>query len=394
MSNKLVRHSCFYSETMAQLKNITVGILGGGQLAKMSLQAAARMGIETAILEKHGNSPAGKLTHHEFIGSVENTLLLKKFAQQCDVITLENEFIDHHSLEFFERLGKTVIPSSHTIALIQDKLLQKEALAKAGIPVPRFVAVEKNIEFKQLASLVGLPFVLKSRKMGYDGYGNALIRTGRDFIEAKRRLSARHSTLLAESFIDFHMELAVMVVRTKKEMKTYPVVQTIQKNHICHTVIAPAPISKNLMRDAEELAVESVKAVHGYGIFGVELFLSDEMIIVNEMAPRPHNSGHYTIEGCVTSQFENHIRAVFNFPLGETSLVKKSAVMINLLGKPNPQKASERYFHGLKNPDVHLHIYGKQESRQGRKMGHITMIGDNQKQLVKKITAIEKQIRL
>lgn len=379
---------------MRHSKNISVGILGGGQLAKMSAQAAAQLGIDVAILEKTPQSPAGKLTHHEFIGNVENTTLLKRFAHLCDVITLENEFIDPHRLQLIEQLGKKVIPSSQTIALIQDKFLQKEILSQAGIPVPRYVAVEPGISFKQLTSLIGFPFVLKSRKMGYDGYGNALIRSERTFEEGKRRLSARHSKLLAESFIDFHMELAVMVVRTKKEIRVYPVVQTIQKNHICHTVIAPAPISKKIIKDAEEIAVESVKAIHGFGIFGVELFLSEDGIMVNEMAPRPHNSGHYTIEGCITSQFENHIRAVLNLPLGSTSLIKNYAVMINLLGRTNPQKNSLRYINGLKNPDVHLHIYGKHDSRPGRKMGHITMIGDNLTEMMKTLTVAEKQIRL
>lgn len=376
-------------------KKICIGILGGGQLAKMSLQAAARLGLDVAILEKEKHSPAGRLTQNEFVGWIDDGKILKRFTQHCDIITLENEFVDHHRLEVLEGLGKKVFPSSTTIALIQDKLLQKETLAQNRIPVPRFVAVEKHHSFNEIASILGKPFLLKSRKMGYDGYGNALVKNEREFAQGIEQLSSRHSNLMAESFIHFTKELAVMVARTKNEIKAYPVVQTIQKNHICHTVIAPAPISTRLQKDAEEIAVESVKAVHGFGLFGIELFLAeDQRIIVNEMAPRPHNSGHYTIEGCVTSQFENHIRSVLGLPLGSTAMVNKSAVMINLLGKQHPQKPIDAYRTGLQHPDVHLHIYGKAASRVGRKMGHITIVGENPKKILKEALATEKKIRL
>lgn len=376
-------------------KKITIGILGGGQLAKMSTLAASQLGFHIAILEKGSGSPAGSLTHREFTGWVHDTALLKKFAQQCDVITLENEFVDHHKLEYLEKLGKKVFPSSTTIALIQDKLLQKETLAQNNIPVPRFIAVEKHHSFRELSSIVGLPFVLKSRKMGYDGYGNALVRNEKEFINGAAHLTGRHSNLMAESFINFTMELAVMVARTKNEIAVYPVVQTIQKNHICHTVIAPAHIPASVMKEAEAIAIASVKAVKGIGLFGVEMFLSEDgTIIVNEMAPRPHNSGHYTIEGCITSQFENHIRAVTGLPLGSTDMLKKFAVMINLLGKKNPQRMKDLYPIAMRNSSLHLHVYGKEQSRVGRKMGHITMIGNDLKALLKKLTSIEKKIRL
>ncbi len=376
-------------------KKICIGILGGGQLAKMSAQAAIRLGFDVAILEKEHLSPAGQLTHQEFVGWVDDAPLMKRFARRCDVITLENEFVDHQRLAMLERLGKPVLPTSGTISLIQDKLLQKEILSRKGIPVPRFLDVEKHFSYADVVAILGKPFLLKSRKMGYDGYGNALVRNEKEFTAAVQHLSGRHSSLMAESFIDFSMELAVMVVRTRREIKVYPVVQTIQKNHICHTVIAPAPISKKQLRMAEEIAVESVKAVHGFGLYGVELFFSDTVgIIVNEMAPRPHNSGHYTIEGCVTSQFENHIRAVMGLPLGSTAMTGRFAVMINLLGKQNPQTMTDVYKTALRNPDAHFHLYGKRTSRPGRKMGHLTIVGNSVQQIVKHATALEKKIRL
>ena len=316
------------------MKRTVIGILGGGQLARMSAYQAYKLGFDIAILEKIKNSPAGQLTHNEFVGWVDDKSILCKFAKACDIITLENEFIDADRLRFIEELGKPVLPSSKTIELIQDKFTQKKTFARKKIPVPNFVEVKSEKDYKRISKKLGDRFILKSRKMGYDGYGNAEVKNENDFIEAYQKLTGRHSNLLAEEFINFEQELAVMVVRTKKEIKTYPVVQTIQKNHICHTVIAPAQISKKKLKEAEEIGIEAVKAVKGFGLYGVEMFITAKgEILVNEMAPRPHNSGHYTIEGCVTPQFENHIRAVMNLPLGSTKLVNEYAVMVNLLGK-------------------------------------------------------------
>lgn len=361
-----------------------IGILGGGQLARMSAFAAKRMGFGTAVLEKKRHSPAGQIADHELKGWVSSSKLLKKLSELSSVITLENEFVDYHRLEYLESLGRKVLPSPHTISLIQDKLIQKETLWANNIPVPKFIAVNHKTDYERIVKSIGIPFVLKSRKMGYDGYGNALIKSRKDFLAAFEKLTRRHSKLLAEEFIDFKMELAVMVVRTKKETKLYPVTQTIQKSHICHTVLAPAPIGKSTYKRAGEIAIESVLAVKGYGIFGVEMFFSSKgKILVNEMAPRPHNSGHYTIEGCFTSQFENHIRAVLNLPLGSTEMVRPHAVMINLLGKQSGAAVVKNYSSALKNDKVHLHIYGKDESRIGRKMGHITVIGDDADKILK-----------
>ncbi len=374
-------------------KPVCIGILGGGQLARMSLIAGKRMGFDIAILEKEQGSPAGQLTHLEFTGSPSNKKLLKKFASACDVITLENEFIDYRILEYIESLGKKVFPSSTTISLIQDKLIQKDTLKKAGIPLPRYTAVNHKYDFKKTAELLGLPFVLKSRKMGYDGYGNALVRNEKEFTAAFEKLTHRHSKLMAEEFVSFTKELAVMAVRTKNEIKVYPVVETIQKNHICHTVIAPAEINKAAFKKACEIAVNSVKAVKGFGLYGIEMFYtSGGKILVNEMAPRPHNSGHYTLEGCETSQFENHIRSVLGLPLGSAEMVKPSAVMVNLLGKTNGTGELKNYSKALENPEVHLHMYGKKQSRVGRKMGHITLTGNDRKKILSTALTIEKNI--
>jgi 5-(carboxyamino)imidazole ribonucleotide synthase len=229
--------------------------------------------------------------------------------------------------------------------------------------------------------------------MGYDGYGNSTIDNSESFVQAMLKLKSRHAELYAEKFIPFRKELAVMVVRSAKEIKTYPVVETIQKNHICHTVIAPANVNEKVKMDAEKISIQAVKAVKGYGLFGVELFLTkDNKVLINEMAPRPHNSGHYTIEACTTSQFENHIRAVLNLKLGSTEMIKPAAVMINLLGKKNGAGVISNLKESFGHKDVYIHIYGKQESRIGRKMGHITMIGENSKSIRNYLIKVEKNI--
>lgn len=374
-------------------KPLRIGILGGGQLARMSAYQAYKLGFEIAILEKEAQSPAGQLTKYEYVGWVDDKNLLKKFARDCDIITLENEFIDFNDLEFIEKLGKKVLPASKTISLIQDKYIQKKTFRRNHIPVPDFVDIRESSTYEKISGILGKKFILKSRKMGYDGYGNALVTSERTFNAGIRKLSDRHSQLMAEEYIDFSKELAVMIVRTGKEIKAYPVVETIQKNHICHTVIAPAGINKRQQKKAVDIAVNAVRAVKGLGIFGVEMFITgNNKILVNEMAPRPHNSGHYTIEACVTSQFENHIRAVLGLPLGSTEMVKPAAVMINLLGKRNGPGIVEDYPDSLTNENLHLHVYGKAVSRPGRKMGHITMLGDDTGLILSKSKKIEKKI--
>jgi 5-(carboxyamino)imidazole ribonucleotide synthase len=371
----------------------TIGILGGGQLARMSAYAAYRLGFQIAILEKDLNSPAGMMTKNDFSGWLDDYSSIKKFADVSDIITLENEFIDYKKLEEIESFSKKIIPSPHTISLIQDKLTQKETLQKNNIPVPAFIKIDEQSSYEKTAAILGGKFILKSRQMGYDGYGNYKVESENDFKAGIEKLQQRHSNLLAEEFINFRKELAVMVARTRTEIKIYPVVETIQKNHICHTVIAPAEIDQKLIKEAVEVSISAVESVEGTGIYGIELFLTDDdKILVNEMAPRPHNSGHYTIEACRTSQFENHIRSVLGLPLGSTEMVIPYAVMINLLGKKEGEGFPENISEVLTDPEIHFHLYGKVNSRKGRKMGHITAIGDNLNELIEKVTLAENKI--
>ncbi|WP_304130299.1 5-(carboxyamino)imidazole ribonucleotide synthase [Ignavibacterium album] len=376
-------------------RKTVIGILGGGQLARMSAMQAIRMGFDIAIMEKEKNSPAGILTKKEFIGWVDQKEVLDEFIRASDIITLENEFIDYRFLEYIESSGKQVIPGSKTISLIQDKFVQKTTMNKAGIPVTKFIDITEKVNYELIKNELGNRFILKSKKMGYDGYGNATIKNKNEFNEALQRLSKRHSQLYAEKFVPFVKELAIMVARTSKEIVTYPVAETIQRNHICHTVIAPAVVKSNVINKVKKIAIEAVRAIGGFGIFGIEFFLlNDDSVLLNEIAPRPHNTGHYTIEGCTISQFENHIRAVLGLPLGNTELVQPFAVMINLLGKRNGVGVLQNYSAALKNKNLHLHIYGKEESKTGRKMGHITLLGSDLETILLQAKKIERKIIL
>lgn len=358
----------------------TIGILGGGQLAKMLAQSAYKMGLRVAIIEHGENSPAGVMTKHEFSQGWNNEDDVREFTRISDVITLENEFIDPDIIESMEE-QRLVFPSSATLRLIQDKYTQKLTMQEAGIPVPVFAKVDSAQELVDFCTANGFPSVAKTRKFGYDGYGNATVRTEADCHAAFTKFTSGDSPreVMVEQFVEFTKELAVIVVRNRRgEVAVYPCVQTIQQNHICTVVLAPAPIPQEIQERAQAIAVQCVQAINGVGVFGVELFLTESNdIIFNEIAPRPHNSGHYTIEGCRTSQFENGIRAVLNLPLGSTELVAPAAVMINVLGERNGVGTPDSVVEMLKNGNASFHLYGKKDSRIGRKMGHITALGNS-----------------
>lgn len=357
-----------------------VGILGGGQLARMTLQAATTLGLEVAVFEREVDSPAGRLTKHEISGPWESPALRRRFAALCDVITLESEFVDPLMLRALARLGTPVRPGAKTLAIVGDKFSQKEHLASGGaLPVASFRAVTSPSDVEQVAAEWGWPVVLKARRLAYDGYGNALLRGPEDVESAWARLRAPDRAVYVEAFVRFRHELAVMVARsTSGEMVTYPVVETVQGEsaQICRVVRAPAQIGVATAARAIELARRATEAIDAVGVVGVELFETcDGELLLNELAPRPHNSGHYTIEGCVTSQFENHLRAILGLPLGDPSLVAPAAVMVNVLGERAGRADSADLSSALAVPGAHVHIYGKRHSRPGRKMGHVTALG-------------------
>ena len=371
-----------------------IGIIGGGQLARMQAQAASRLGCQVRTLEKTADCPAASVVHDHKVGDWNDPDTLIEWAKGCDLITLENEFVEAESLAKLEESGFPVIPTSATMAAVQDKWIQKQRLKEQGLPVPVFESVSSQECIKKFGEKLGWPLVLKKRKQGYDGKGNATIRNPESIQEAWSAMGSGKYPLYVEAFCPFVKELAVMVVRSVSGDHTeYPVVETVQKNHICHVVTAPCSIDAAQQRKASALARSAIEAVQALGCFGVEMFLTREgEILINELAPRVHNSGHYTIEACPCSQFENHIRSILGWPLGDTSLVKPAAVMINLLGvgegPPLPQGINE----ALQNADVHLHIYGKSDSRKGRKMGHLTLIGDHMEETTQQAISLASQL--
>ncbi len=355
-----------------------IGIVGGGQLAKMTALPAMELGCEVVILERTENTPASCLAADIFYGDWDDPVNLLKLADKVDVVSLENEFVDANALKALEDAGHLLYPSSKTIGMVQDKLIQKQALRNAGISVTPFGAVNTKEEINQQAETLGWPLVLKARRNGYDGKGNVTLNSAADIDDAWDKLEGDNRELYVEGFCNFTSELAVMVTRGQNgDMVNYPVVESVQKDHICHIIRAPARIDHALATKAIELARKAVTAIDGIGSIGVEMFITeDKQIILNEMAPRVHNSGHYTIEACECSQFENHVRAITGMPLGSTKMVTPAAVMINMLGEEQGTGYPVGIAEALKVEGAHIHVYGKSTTNIGRKMGHITVLGE------------------
>ena len=360
-----------------------LGILGGGQLGRMTLQAASRLGIDVVIAERTPRSPASRLTDTSvvFEAGWGDDAGLRDLARQAAVVTLENEFVDAMVLERLQALGCHVRPSPACVGVVQDKLRQKQALAAAELPVPIFRPVSAPDDLPGLGKELGWPLMVKARRDGYDGRGNALVRSPEDAEAACERLGWPDRTLLAEACVNFQRELAVQVVRgVDGTVVSYPVVETRQdpELHVCREVLAPATVEAAVAERATHVARAAVEAVGGVGAFGVELFLlRDGQVCVNELAPRPHNSAHYTIEACWTSQFENHVRAVLELGLGDTSLRAPAAAMVNLLGSGSGAVSARDLGAALSVPGAYVHLYGKAENRLGRKLGHVTAVSSS-----------------
>ncbi len=355
-----------------------LGIIGGGQLARMTAISAQQLGCEVVVLENNHHSPAAAFASRSVVGDWQTMEALLELASQVDMITLENEFVDAAHLAQLESAGHTVLPNSRTMALVQDKFTQKKTLESAGLPIPKVRATANQDELLAAIEEFGLPVVLKTRRNGYDGKGNATIRNLDEVDSAWQQLGGhRGNPLFVEEFCPFSAELAVIITRGRDgEAAIYPVVETVQENHICHLVRAPAQVSSEISARAADIARRAVESVNAVGSFGVEMFLTaGGEILINELAPRVHNSGHYTIEACACSQFENHIRAVLGLPLGSTRMVAPAAAMVNLLGTAPASGRANGFAEALAVPDAHVHLYGKALSEQGRKMGHVTALG-------------------
>lgn len=345
----------------------------------MTALAALRLGCDVAVLERSADSPAARLAARAVTGDWNDPAVLREFAHEADVFVIENEFVSAVALAVLEESGARLVPSAAALGLVQDKFVQKTTLARAGLALPRFAAVASPGEVEDFAREVGLPLVLKTRRNGYDGKGNATIRSAAAIPAAWARLGGDRAPLYAEAWCPFVRELATIVTRGRDGTTiVYPVVETVQRDHICHLVRAPAPIAAEQAGRAAELAQRAITAVDGLGSWGVEMFLTaDGDLLLNELAPRVHNSGHYTIEACVCSQFENHVRAVLGWPLGPATLVAPAAVMVNLLADAEGPGHPRGLRGGLAVPGAHVHLYGKLIATPGRKMGHVTVLGES-----------------
>jgi 5-(carboxyamino)imidazole ribonucleotide synthase len=366
------------AQTAAPLIGPRLGIIGGGQLARMTAMSALQLGCDVVVLEKTAQSPAATLATHSLVGDWNTAAALLDLARRVDIVTLENEFVPAELLTALEEHGHTVLPGARSLGLVQDKFLQKQTLEKAGLPVPRMRAVPDIGALAAATAELGLPCLLKARRNAYDGKGNVNVRTPDDLAAAWERLGGPGGNpLFVEQFCDFTAELATIITRGRNgESVAYPVVETVQRNHVCHLVRAPAPVPVDIAARAAGVARRAVEAVGAVGSYGVEMFLTrDGDIMVNELAPRVHNSGHYTIEACLCSQFENHVRAVLGLPLGSVRMVAPAAVMVNLLGETRGPARVRGLADALAVPGAHVHLYGKTATSPGRKLGHVTALG-------------------
>ena len=348
-----------------------IGIIGGGQLGRMMVKAAKRLGCTCVVLDPTPGSPAGQVAGHQIVGDYHDPAKLRELTESCDVTTFDIEDIDAETLIELQREGRHIHPDPAVLAVIQDKLTQKQALAAAGIPTSPFVRVDDPSP--EAFAAFGYPLVQKARRGGYDGRGVAVMRGPGDFP------SCLPVPSLLERFVPAAKEIAVLVARGHDgDCRCYPPVEMVMQaeQNVLDMLLAPADIAPETAAAAERLAKRTVEALGGVGIFGIEMFLSmDGELLVNEVAPRTHNSGHHTIEANMTDQFEQHLRAVVGLPLGSTEQLSPAA-MINLLGAPGyrGRPVIRGLAAALAIPGVCLHIYGKAASAPFRKMGHVTVL--------------------
>lgn len=349
-----------------------VGIVGGGQLARMMAEAAPDLDLALTVLDPTPGAPASEFAT-QIVGDFDDRETLRALAAVSDVVTLDIEAVSAAALATLEEAGATVAPSSRVLGVIQDKFVQKQFLAAHDLPCGRFAAVEDGATL----AAFGLPCILKARRHGYDGRGVRLVNHPDD---AAPLLAG--GPCLAEALVDIDKELAIMVARNARgEVAHYPVVEAVfdPAANILDTIKAPAAVSPAIAARCTELASRAIVALGGVGIFGIEFFLDRAGdIVINEISPRPHNSGHYTIEACATSQFEQHLRAVTGMPLGPTTLMRPAA-SFNLLGEP--QAHGVPAYRGLdelaRTPGAVVHLYGKHSVKPYRKMGHVTVTGNS-----------------
>ena len=377
------------------VSNLKLGILGGGQLGKMLSLAAGNWNVRTCILDLDDEMPASSACQEFTVGDFRDEETVLRFGRMSDVLTIEIEQVNIAALKRLRSEGKKVFPEPEVLETIQDKLLQNEWFASNGFPHSGFSSYTNAEEIKMAANqgLIKFPFVQKSRRFGYDGKGVAVVRNAQ---ELPKLLDCPS---VVEDYIEIEKEISVIVCRNNLgEIKVYdPVEMVFDSNaNLVDYLLCPADISSDLALEAQQMASDIIERLQMTGILAVEMFLdSVGKLWINEMAPRPHNSGHHTIESCITSQYEQHLRAIFGFPLGSTR-IKIPSLMLNLLGEPGYE--GPVIYEGLTEclaiEGVKIHIYGKKQTKPYRKMGHVTILDSNRESALKKAEFIKRKLKV
>lgn len=357
----------------------TIGIIGGGQLGRMMGLAAKAKGFRIAVLDPTEDSPCGQVADVKIVAGYDDLEAIKRLAEVSDVITYEFENIDAAALNWL--CENAYVPQGKKLLEItQNRVTEKAAIVAAGVEVAPYKVIESMEDLYKSVEIIGYPAVLKTATGGYDGKGQLVIRTEEDI--AKGQLLVESGVCVLEKWIPFEKEISVIVVRNSLgETAVFPVGENIHKDNILHETIVPARIDVDAKNSAISLATQLAESLNLVGTLAVEMFLTEEgQIYINELAPRPHNSGHYSIEACETSQFEQHIRAVCNWPLGSTELLKP-VVMVNILGEHQ-----EEVLKNIPNyPNWKIHLYGKKEAKTKRKMGHVTVLHHSVEEAISEI---------
>jgi 5-(carboxyamino)imidazole ribonucleotide synthase len=371
-------------------QDFKLGILGGGQLGRMLIQSGIDFNIPFSVLDPDANAPCASITefHHGKLTDYDTVL---KFGSGCDILTIEIENVNTAALKELVKQGKKVFPQPDVIELIQDKRTQKIFYQNRGIPSAEFVLTETAGDVHRYESM--LPAVHKLGREGYDGRGVQILRSSNDLSKAF------DAPGLLEKLVDFEKEISVIVARNERgEIKTFPVVEMVfhPDHNLVEYLFAPADLPEAILEEADRIAQKVIRELDMIGLLAVEMFVTRQgEVLVNEIAPRPHNSGHQTIEANNTSQYEQHLRAILNLPLGDTSLLQPSA-MVNLLGEPDHTGLAkyQGFEEVIKLPGVHVHLYGKRFTKPFRKMGHVTIVDEDVERLKKKTTFVKQTLKV
>lgn len=367
-------------------------MVGAGQLARMTAQAAIPLDIDVLLLAASADDGATQVAPHVIVGSPDDEGALFELASRSDVVTFDHELVEPETLARLEAAGHVVWPSSGSMALAQNKRRQRQELGGLGLPVPSWAPIDSLADATAFGDAHGWPMVLKASRGGYDGRGIWVVSSAAEAAAVVDGARASSTVLLAEEWLPLDLEFAVLLARRPGgEMGVYPPIETVQVNGICRELRVPAPITERLGQEAVDIARHIAEHIQIVGILAVEFFVSRGNLFVNELAPRPHNSGHWTIEGATTSQFQQHLRAVLDWPLGDTDPMGDAVVTRNILGTGGSRDPRENIPAALATSAGHVHVYGK-EARPGRKIGHVTAVASTLDEAIAAVSAMEQAL--